>query len=161
MKATLPFSNRTQVIASLLVLVGSICFAAKAVLVKLAYHYDIDPISLLALRMVFSLPFFLVIAWNAKRKAIAKNAPPLNRKDWLTIIILGLLGYYFASLFDFRFAIYFCWLGATHFIYLSNDGGHYFFYLLEKAHHPCSILCLIIDLFGNCYGFRRPFNTRL
>ncbi len=99
--ATLPFSNRTQVIASLLVLVGSICFAAKAVLVKLAYRYDIDPISLLALRMIFSLPFFLVIAWNAKRKAVAQNVPPLSKRDWLTIIILGLLGYYFASLFDF------------------------------------------------------------
>lgn len=98
---TLPHTNRTQLIASLLVLIGSICFAAKAVIVKLAYRYDIDPTSLLALRMLFSLPFFLVIAWNARRKAIAAKEPPLSRRDWIKIIILGLLGYYFASLFDF------------------------------------------------------------
>lgn len=97
---SLPTSNRAQLIASLLVFIGSICFAAKAVIVKLAYRYDIDPISLLTLRMVFSLPFFLVIAWRAKQKAdIAKT--PLSRKDGLTIIGAGLLGYYFASLFDF------------------------------------------------------------
>ncbi|MFN7116795.1 MAG: DMT family transporter [Saprospiraceae bacterium] len=94
-------ANRRQLIASLLVLIGSVCFAAKAVIVKLAYRYDIDPVSLLALRMLFSLPFFLVIAWNARRKAIAAKEPPLTRKDWLQIIGLGLLGYYLASLFDF------------------------------------------------------------
>lgn len=98
---TLPPSRQTQIIASLLVLVGSVCFAGKAVLVKLAYRHDIDPVSLLALRMLFSLPFFLVIAWNARRKAITNNEPPLTRKDWLQIIGLGLLGYYLASLFDF------------------------------------------------------------
>lgn len=96
-----PISRRTQVVASLLVLIGSVCFAGKAVLIKLAYRHDIDPVSLLALRMLFSLPFFLVIAWNARQKAIAAQEPPLTRKDWLQIIGLGLLGYYLASLFDF------------------------------------------------------------
>lgn len=102
MKAvTLAPSNRLQIVASLLVLIGSVCFAAKAVIVKLAYRYDIDPVSLLALRMLFSVPFFLVIAWNARQKAIANKEPALTRKDWLQIIGLGLLGYYLASLFDF------------------------------------------------------------
>ena len=96
-----PGSRRTQIVASILVLIGSVCFAGKAVLIKLAYRHDIDPVSLLALRMLFSLPFFLVIAWNARQKAIAAQYPPLARKDWLQIIGLGLLGYYLASLFDF------------------------------------------------------------
>ncbi len=96
-----PGSRRTQIVASILVLIGSVCFAGKAVLIKLAYRHDIDPVSLLALRMLFSLPFFLVIAWNARQKAIAAQDPPLTRKDWLQIIGLGLLGYYLASLFDF------------------------------------------------------------
>lgn len=94
-------SRQSQLIASLLVLIGSVCFAGKAVLVKLAYRYDIDPVSLLALRMLFSLPFFLIIAWNARQKAIATKEPPLTRKDWLQIIGAGLLGYYLASIFDF------------------------------------------------------------
>lgn len=102
MKVTaLHFTNRAQIIASFLVFIGSICFAAKAVIVKLAYRYDIDPTSLLALRMLFSLPFFLVIAWNARRKANLAKVPALSKRDWVKIIILGLLGYYFASLFDF------------------------------------------------------------
>jgi drug/metabolite transporter (DMT)-like permease len=94
-------TRRAQVIASLLVLTGSVCFAGKAVLVKLAYRYNIDPVSLLALRMAFALPFFLLIADHARRKARAAQAPPLTRREWLQIIGLGLLGYYLASLFDF------------------------------------------------------------
>lgn len=101
MKTTITYTHHTQVVASLLVFIGSVCFAAKAVIVKLAYRYDIDPTSLLALRMLFSLPFFLIIAWNARRKAKMTSAPSLSRKDWAKIIMLGLFGYYFASLFDF------------------------------------------------------------
>ena len=41
--------------------VGAVCFSGKAVIVKLAYAYEVDPVSLLALRMLFSLPFFIVI----------------------------------------------------------------------------------------------------
>ncbi len=94
-------SNRAQIIASLLVFLSAICFAAKAVMVKLAYRFDIDTVSMLALRMLFSLPFFLVIAWSAHRKAIARGEEPIYGGDLLKIAGLGLLGYYFASLFDF------------------------------------------------------------
>ena len=44
----------------LITILGSICFSAKAIFVKLAYFETaVDPISLLALRMVFSIPFFV------------------------------------------------------------------------------------------------------
>ena len=76
------------------------CFSAKAVIIKLAYRYDIDSISLLTLRMIFAMPFFLAVAWYARPK---KNMPEarLTGKEWGQIMIYGLLGYYFASLFDF------------------------------------------------------------
>jgi drug/metabolite transporter (DMT)-like permease len=83
----------------LITVVGSLFFSTKAVIVKYAFkHTDIDPVSLLALRMLFSLPFFLVMAWLAH-----KNEPQrkLSAKQWLYILLLGIFGYYLSSLFDF------------------------------------------------------------
>ena len=52
--------------------------------------------TLLALRMIFSLPAFLWIGLRASR-----GAPPLPRRDWFAVVALGLLGYYGASILDF------------------------------------------------------------
>ncbi len=100
---SLPVANKDHLIASALVFLGAICFAAKAVLVKLAYRYGIDTISLLALRMLFSLPFFIAIAIFSGKKAAKEqaNTASTTRADWLQVGLLGLAGYYFASLFDF------------------------------------------------------------
>lgn len=46
--------------------------------------------------MVFSLPFFL---WVGLRES--RGARPLTRRDWGAVIVLGLLGYYGASILDF------------------------------------------------------------
>lgn len=98
-KTTSPSFNRVYLIAALLVLLGAICFSAKAILVKLAYRHGIDSLSLLALRMSFSLPFFVAIAyWSNRRMPQTYSITP---KDGVYIVILGLLGYYLASLFDF------------------------------------------------------------
>ena len=44
--------------------IGAILFSTKAIFVKLAFFdTDTDAITLLALRMVFALPFYLVIAF--------------------------------------------------------------------------------------------------
>jgi len=83
----------------LFIIAGSILFSTKAVLVKLAFnHSPVDPVSLLALRMIFSLPFFLLTGWWARRSL---SAIPLTRKQWWYVIGLGLLGYYLSSLLDF------------------------------------------------------------
>lgn len=77
---------------------GAILFSAKAVFVKWAYRYDIDPVSLLTLRMLLSLPFFLVVAaWV--RPALRQQR--FRPKGWAGLIGLGLLGFYLASLLDF------------------------------------------------------------
>jgi drug/metabolite transporter (DMT)-like permease len=73
-------------------------FSAKAVIVKLAYAYPVDAATLLALRMLFSAPFFLIMAlWSARGAAAAS----LTRKDWLAVALLGFIGYYLASYLDF------------------------------------------------------------
>mgnify|MGYP001240080041 CR=1 FL=1 len=95
-------SQKVRIIASLLVLLSAICFSAKAVLVKLAYRFEIDSVSLLTLRMLFSLPFFLFNAWIGKRRQQQSDQyTPLSRRDWMSIAVFGLSGYYIASLFDF------------------------------------------------------------
>lgn len=68
----------------------------KAIFVKLAYHWPIEAVTLLALRMAFSLPFFIVIGLRESRKA-----QPLSLRQWFVVMLLGLLGYYGASIFDF------------------------------------------------------------
>lgn len=82
------------VIFALLAAVG---FSAKAILVKLAYLSHVDAITLLALRMVFSVPFFIVVAVWIRNQ----HAKPLNTHDRLLVLALGLLGYYLSSLLDF------------------------------------------------------------
>ncbi len=82
----------------LLVLLAAVGFSAKAIFVKLAYRHGVDAFALLALRMIFSLPFFLVMAWWASRSAAAQ---PLSKNDWWLVIAMGLAGYYLSSLLDF------------------------------------------------------------
>jgi drug/metabolite transporter (DMT)-like permease len=89
--------QRSQFAAGLaLAIIGSILFSAKAVIVKLAYRYGVDAATLLALRMAFSLPFFIAaLAWSSR------GALPLSRTDHMRLIFIGLLGYYAASYLDF------------------------------------------------------------
>jgi drug/metabolite transporter (DMT)-like permease len=64
----------------------------------MAYNYNVDAVSLLALRMLFSLPFFIIIVIISN---IRNKRPDLERGDWLKVIFLGIIGYYLASYFDF------------------------------------------------------------
>ncbi len=75
-------------------LFGSIAFSGKTILVKLGYQHGVDVLTLLALRMLFALPFFLLMAWWA-------GAAHLSRRDWLGVIALGFAGYYVGSYLDF------------------------------------------------------------
>lgn len=66
-------------------------------MVKLAFQYDVDSVTLLLLRMIFSLPFYIVISFLQK-PLIDKN---LVIKDFILLIGFGFIGYYLASYFDF------------------------------------------------------------
>ena len=81
-----------------LAIAGVVCFSLRPIFIKLAYGIVVDPITLLALRMVFSLPFFLAAAaWVAREGARA----PIGGRDAWAIVFLGFVGYYFASFADF------------------------------------------------------------
>jgi drug/metabolite transporter (DMT)-like permease len=78
---------------------GAILFSTKAIIVKLAFaRVHIDALTLLTLRMIFSLPFYLGVAWFTSRQ---KKNILLKPRQWVYIFVLGLFGYYVSSLFDF------------------------------------------------------------
>lgn len=82
------------------VLLGALGFSAKAIFIKLAYAAGtgLDALTLMTLRMLFSLPWFLaVMVWQHKKS----GTQPLNRRQWLMVLGLGLIGYYVASYLDF------------------------------------------------------------
>jgi drug/metabolite transporter (DMT)-like permease len=86
--------RRNAYIGILLTIVGSVAFAGKPIIIKLAYRYEVDVMTLLALRMLFALPFFVLMA------AWVGRAPMLTRGDTLAVLGLGFVGYYLASYLD-------------------------------------------------------------
>lgn len=77
-------------------IVGAILFSTKAIVAKLLYRYHIDAVTLIAFRMMLSLPFFLAVAvWQGSK------GPALDARDRLRIVFLGLIGYYLSSFLDF------------------------------------------------------------
>lgn len=75
---------------------GAIAFSGKAIIVKLAYRYGVDAVTLIMLRMLFALPLFALMAWWAGR-----GKPALTRRDWMGVVGLGFSGYYLSSFLDF------------------------------------------------------------
>lgn len=91
-----PASAPSQLPGILLATFGAIAFSGKAIIVKLAYRYDVDAVTLIAYRMLFALPLFAALAWWAGRGKAA-----LTPRDGRVILGLGFCGYYLASFLDF------------------------------------------------------------
>ena len=90
---TAPVAGRW--IGPLFAIIGTLGFSFKAILIKLAYAWEPpDATTLLALRMLYSAPFFAAMAWTAR-------GAPIARPDVLRLLGLGFIGYYLASLLDF------------------------------------------------------------
>lgn len=81
--------------------VGAAFFSTKAIFIKLAFQDQLDASLFLAYRMIFATPFFVAIGlWAyAKRRAKGEAPPDLSSAAWAALI--GLIGYYVASAFDF------------------------------------------------------------
>lgn len=95
--ANAPNAARWGITAGLL---GAAFFSCKAIIVKLAYGYGVDPVTLIALRMAVAMPFFVVAAvWMHLRTS--KDNSPWRKGDALKVCLLGTVGYYAASFLDF------------------------------------------------------------
>jgi drug/metabolite transporter (DMT)-like permease len=96
---TKPAPNKLKASGFIIAFIGAVLFSTKAVIVKKAFaDIRVDALSLLALRMVCSLPFYLFAFWLAQQK---QNVLPLTKKQWINVVALGLFGYYLSSYFDF------------------------------------------------------------
>lgn len=91
-----PAARRDFLVGLLSALIGAVLFSAKAIVAKLIYRYNVDAVTLINFRMLFSLPFFAVIAYWQSR-----DAETLTKGELWRIALLGLLGYYLASFLDF------------------------------------------------------------
>ena len=77
---------------------AAVLFSAKSILVKLVYVHPVDASTMLALRMAFSLPFFLsMMVWSSRSRQHRR----LDRREWIAVAALGFVGYYLASYLDF------------------------------------------------------------
>ena len=78
---------------------GTILFSTKAILIKLCFKTtNIDASSLLMLRMLFALPFYAAAMWYYFANQQLKKVKP---STYFAAGLIGLLGYYVSSLFDF------------------------------------------------------------
>jgi drug/metabolite transporter (DMT)-like permease len=118
---------------------GAIAFSGKAIIVKLAYRHGVDAVTLIMLRMLFALPFFLAMTWWASRHTPERKPAPLTRKDVLGIVWLGVTGYYLASFLDFA--------GLQ---YITASLERLILYL-----NPTLVLLLGLVLFGRRIGRRQ------
>jgi len=78
-------------------LAGAVGFAFKSVLIKAAFRHGVDATTLLALRMLYALPLFLLMGFAAQRSQPLRPSWPIAGE----YLLLGFLGYYAASYFDF------------------------------------------------------------
>ena len=84
---------------TIFILIGAILYSSKAVLVKLAYQYEVDSTSLLTLRMLFALPIYIsILLWS---KFVKDREKPILSKGFIYAGLLGIMGYYVASYTDF------------------------------------------------------------
>jgi drug/metabolite transporter (DMT)-like permease len=79
---------------------GAILFSTKAIIIKKAFQTtSVDALTLLTLRMLFSLPFYILAALIGRNRSPA--TPRMNARQWLWVVVLGILGYHLSSYFDF------------------------------------------------------------
>ncbi|MFT3933796.1 MAG: DMT family transporter [Chitinophagaceae bacterium] len=91
--------HNSRIAGAVATFLGAVLFSTKAIIVKKAFQdIKIDALSLLALRMICAFPFYIVIALYNSRK---KDVQPLTKRQWISVIVLGLFGYYASSLLDF------------------------------------------------------------
>ncbi len=90
--------DRTGVILGI---IGAALFSTKPIFIKFVYAYNVDPAVLMALRMGFSLPFYLIFGLMAYQHRKRKKTPTdYSTRTLAVTAIIGIGGYYVASFLD-------------------------------------------------------------
>jgi len=145
--------NQKQIentIALALVIVGSMMFSAKPIVIKLMYEYDINTIQTLFLRMIFAFPIYFVILL-IQRKTLKEN---MERSFILPVLFFGMSGFYIASFLDFWGLNYITasleriilFLNPTQVLILSV-------FILGKKIHRFQVVAIVISYIGIMLAF--------
>lgn len=89
----------TPLTGIVLVLLSSVAFSSKAIMVKLSYLYAIDAASLIALRMLFSIPLFLLLALWVMQK---QTKLTLSGREFAQLVLLSVVGGYGSMWLNFE-----------------------------------------------------------
>ncbi len=98
--------RRSLIIGYLLVAAGSALFSSKAIFIKLAYLERYDSLLILAWRMIFALPVFVVVGSIEVARRKREGRPMPRRNAVMGAIGIGLIGYYLAMVLDFAGLLY-------------------------------------------------------
>jgi drug/metabolite transporter (DMT)-like permease len=93
-------SGTHNIVGVSLAAIGAVAFSIRPIFVKLAYEDMSDPVALLALRMIFSLPFFILALALYRGPSSGQKLPPIAARDALALAGLGFVGYYLSSFLD-------------------------------------------------------------
>ena len=78
---------------------AALLFSFKPVLVKMIYVYELDTITLLAWRMLISMPIYIAIGLLLYLRNHQRGIK-LEKRWVVKALLVGLIGYYLAALFD-------------------------------------------------------------
>jgi drug/metabolite transporter (DMT)-like permease len=128
----------------LLAMGGAVAFSGKAIIIKLAYRYPVDAVTLIMLRMLFALPLFIALAMWAGR-----GKPALTARDWRMVAALGFSGYYLASFLDFLGLQYITASLERLILYLTPTMVLTLSWLLfKRREQPAQLLALAVSYLG-------------
>lgn len=91
--------SKAEKIAIFFILLSSMLFSFRSILVKFAYEYGISTTDLLYYRFLFTLPLIWSFAFFYKKKEFFTRI--CNWKIAINTFLAGFFGYYLATLFDF------------------------------------------------------------
>ncbi len=81
---------------------AAVLFSFKPILIKMIYVYQVDSLTLLAWRMIVSLPIYIIIGYFLFARAHKQQVETITtwKKYAPKAILVGFIGYYLAALFD-------------------------------------------------------------
>lgn len=86
----------------LLVVLGTVLFASKAIVIKILYQMGIGALELQTLRMLIIFPFYaLILAW-----VVYKSGWGISAKEAISTMMAGIACYHIASFLDLKGLLY-------------------------------------------------------
>lgn len=103
------YSSNSVLVGVTCVLLATLGLSLKAIFIKLAYQADphIDAVSVLVIRFVLALPFFVLLLLYVTRGKLRDGRQVVfNRKHIVTYLVLGAIGFYVSAILDFSALAY-------------------------------------------------------